>query len=357
MAPLPRQSLCLNIPKTGSSFTTWFFDAADWLEPGRNRDRAADQAPRPRLGEPRLRARDHHAGYAHVGDREIEAAAERVGQAIDAIMRRECRISPIQPAILDQRSCPFRGGRPPRDPPQVLDPRDRRLQRQAHAELRHDPVAGREHAPHGTRTCRTALPGSALRTNHPFMSLSPSIRALAPAAPGAAPGVRVGFPDRHAHTGPEGGTPAPVLRILPGQQRPIRRRPDRGRIAQSLRLLEAGETHEFGHIAPVAPAVPHAPDAGEPFRLARRGNPLRGRRRDGVPALRTCLEGRDALCETGRRKSPILGKRGFPPPACPPVSIQRRRNGARKAETARRMAEWEDRCTGHMFGTFGYGAT
>ena len=29
---MPRPSLCLNIPKTGSSFTRRFFDSADWLE-------------------------------------------------------------------------------------------------------------------------------------------------------------------------------------------------------------------------------------------------------------------------------------------------------------------------------------
>ena len=29
---MPRPSLCLNIPKTGSRFTRRFFDAADWLE-------------------------------------------------------------------------------------------------------------------------------------------------------------------------------------------------------------------------------------------------------------------------------------------------------------------------------------
>ena len=65
---MPRPSLCLNIPKTGSSFTSRFFDAADWLELRRrcglgrlaapNRASVeiveADQALRAWLGKPHL---------------------------------------------------------------------------------------------------------------------------------------------------------------------------------------------------------------------------------------------------------------------------------------------------------------
>ena len=81
MAPLPRQSLCLNIPKTGSSFTTRFFDAADWLELGRRCGRRRLAAPNrveieivrrikrhgPAWGNLACRAWDHHAGYSSLG--------------------------------------------------------------------------------------------------------------------------------------------------------------------------------------------------------------------------------------------------------------------------------------------------
>ena len=78
MAPLPRPSLCLNIPKTGSSFTSRFFDAADWLElksrlgwgrpamPNRAGIEIVRQIKRrgPAWGNLSCRAWDHHAGYS-----------------------------------------------------------------------------------------------------------------------------------------------------------------------------------------------------------------------------------------------------------------------------------------------------
>ena len=45
---MPRPSLCLNIPKTGSSFTSRFFDAADWLELRRRCGLGRLAAPNPR---------------------------------------------------------------------------------------------------------------------------------------------------------------------------------------------------------------------------------------------------------------------------------------------------------------------
>ena len=74
---LPRPSLCLNIPKTGSSWMRHVFDAADWLELKR-RCGLGHRAPPlraslefvrmakrygPEWGSLNCRARDHHAGY------------------------------------------------------------------------------------------------------------------------------------------------------------------------------------------------------------------------------------------------------------------------------------------------------
>ena len=78
MRPLPRPSLCLNIPKTGSSFTSRFFDAADWLQFRRRcgltrlavPNRAGIEIVRaikrhgPTWGNLGCRSGDHHAGYA-----------------------------------------------------------------------------------------------------------------------------------------------------------------------------------------------------------------------------------------------------------------------------------------------------
>ena len=75
---MPRPSLCLNIPKTGSSFTSRFFDAADWLELRRRcglgrlgaPNRASVEIVRrikrygPDWGNLTCRFRDHHAGYS-----------------------------------------------------------------------------------------------------------------------------------------------------------------------------------------------------------------------------------------------------------------------------------------------------
>ena len=75
---MPRPSLCLNIPKTGSSFTSRFFDAADWLEIRRQcgltrlavPSRAGIEIVRrikrhgPAWGNLGCRSWDHHAGYS-----------------------------------------------------------------------------------------------------------------------------------------------------------------------------------------------------------------------------------------------------------------------------------------------------
>ena len=78
MTSLPRPSLCLNIPKTGSSFTSRFFDAADWLELRRRGgltrlavpNRAGIEIVRrikrhgPAWGNLGCRSPHHHAGYS-----------------------------------------------------------------------------------------------------------------------------------------------------------------------------------------------------------------------------------------------------------------------------------------------------
>ena len=78
MRPLPRPSLCLNIPKTGSSFTSRFLDAADWLQFRRRCGLTRLAAPNrtgieivrgikrhgPAWGNLGCRSGDHHAGYA-----------------------------------------------------------------------------------------------------------------------------------------------------------------------------------------------------------------------------------------------------------------------------------------------------
>ena len=75
---MPRPSLCLNIPKTGSSFTSRFFDAADWLELRRRcglgrlaaPNRASVEIVRrikrygPGWGNLTCRFWDHHVGYS-----------------------------------------------------------------------------------------------------------------------------------------------------------------------------------------------------------------------------------------------------------------------------------------------------
>ena len=78
MTSLPRPSLCLNIPKTGSSFTGRFFDAADWLEFRRRCGLARLAVPNragieivrrikrhgPAWGNLGCRSWHHHAGYS-----------------------------------------------------------------------------------------------------------------------------------------------------------------------------------------------------------------------------------------------------------------------------------------------------
>ena len=75
---MPQPSVCLNIPKTGSSFTTWFFGAADWLQfkracrlrrlsvPNRAGIEASKRIKRLGVtyGSLNARLRDHHAGYS-----------------------------------------------------------------------------------------------------------------------------------------------------------------------------------------------------------------------------------------------------------------------------------------------------
>ena len=80
MTSLPGSSLCLHIPKTGSSYVSRFFDAADWLEfrrryhlarlarptvPYRAGIEVVRQIKRhgPAWGNLSCRARAHHAGY------------------------------------------------------------------------------------------------------------------------------------------------------------------------------------------------------------------------------------------------------------------------------------------------------
>ena len=81
MTSLPRPSLCLNIPKTGSSFTSRFFDAADWLEVRRRCGLARLAVPNragieivrrikrhgPAWGNLGCRSWHHHAGYRSLG--------------------------------------------------------------------------------------------------------------------------------------------------------------------------------------------------------------------------------------------------------------------------------------------------
>ena len=75
---MPGQSLCLNIPKSGSSFTSRFFDGADWLELRRRCGLGRLAVPNwtsiqivrrikrygPGWGNLTCRFRDHHAGYS-----------------------------------------------------------------------------------------------------------------------------------------------------------------------------------------------------------------------------------------------------------------------------------------------------
>ena len=74
---LPRASLCLNIPKTGTTWVRHFFNAADWLElrrlaglerlvvPSRAGTATVEAIKRhgPGFGNLTCRAPDHHAGY------------------------------------------------------------------------------------------------------------------------------------------------------------------------------------------------------------------------------------------------------------------------------------------------------
>ena len=80
MTSLPRPSLCLNIPRTGSTFTSRLFDAADWLELRRRcgltrlavPNRASIEIVRrikrygPAWGNLNCRSWHHHAGYSHL---------------------------------------------------------------------------------------------------------------------------------------------------------------------------------------------------------------------------------------------------------------------------------------------------
>jgi len=75
---LPRPSICLHIPKTGSAWVDWFFNAADWLEfrrslgirrlalPGRASLELVRRIKRhgSAFGNLNCRTGDHHTGYA-----------------------------------------------------------------------------------------------------------------------------------------------------------------------------------------------------------------------------------------------------------------------------------------------------
>ena len=75
---LPRPSICLHIPKTGSTWVDWFFNAADWLSlrrrlgsrrlgmPGRASLELVRRIKRhgPAFGNLNCRTGDHHTGYA-----------------------------------------------------------------------------------------------------------------------------------------------------------------------------------------------------------------------------------------------------------------------------------------------------
>ena len=75
---LPRPSICLHIPKTGSTWADWFFNAADWLElrrsfhvrrlaiPYRTSLELVRRIKRhgPAFGNLNCRTGDHHTGYA-----------------------------------------------------------------------------------------------------------------------------------------------------------------------------------------------------------------------------------------------------------------------------------------------------
>ena len=77
-ARLPRPSVCLHIPKTGSTWVDWFFNAADWLSLTRSLGlrraalpcRASLELIRrikrhgPAFGNLNCRTGDHHTGYA-----------------------------------------------------------------------------------------------------------------------------------------------------------------------------------------------------------------------------------------------------------------------------------------------------
>ena len=77
---LPRPSLCLNVPKTGSSYLRRFFDAADWLElrrrcglgrltlPLRTSTAVVSAIKRhgPAFGNLNCRIREHHTGYSQL---------------------------------------------------------------------------------------------------------------------------------------------------------------------------------------------------------------------------------------------------------------------------------------------------
>ena len=79
---LPRPSICLYIPKTGSTWADWFFNAADWLSLRRSfRSRRLTVPHRtslelvrrikrhgPAFGNLNCRTGDHHTGYAGLAD-------------------------------------------------------------------------------------------------------------------------------------------------------------------------------------------------------------------------------------------------------------------------------------------------
>ena len=120
-------------------------------------------------------------------------------------------------------------GQPARYPPQLLDPRDRRRQRQVQAELGHDPVPGREHPPGRDQDLQQRVAQLDLEDEPPAHEPETLDRRARGGQQrqqrrGIRPGIRIGLADQHRDAGPERRAPRRGPGILPGQQGPLRRR-------------------------------------------------------------------------------------------------------------------------------------
>ena len=168
-----------------------------------------------------------------------------------------------------------RRGRAAGDPPQVHDPADRGLQRQAQPQLRHDPVAGSEHPPGRDQDLQRRIAQFHLEDEPPVQQPEP----LQPRARRAEqpqqrrrvrPRIRVGLRDQNRHAGPEGRAPRVDVRVLPDRKPPIgcrkvRPGPDPER---KRRRLEAHRARLRRPGRAIAGVAPHAgPGAGAPHRL------------------------------------------------------------------------------------------